>query len=111
MRKARISLGVSQETIAARADMHVTNYGRVERGEANSELHTIVRLATALEVDPSELIGGLAGDDMLPERERAYSVSDFVSANRARRSSGMSVVGTTLEAGRATATRADCSQA
>ncbi len=75
---------MSQEAVAGRADMHVTNYGRVERGEANSELHTIVRLATALDVDPSELVHGLFGEDMLPDRERAYSVSDFVAAKRAQ---------------------------
>jgi transcriptional regulator with XRE-family HTH domain len=83
-----MSLGVSQEAIAVRADMHVTNYGRVERGEANSELHTIVRLATALEVDPCALVGGLVGEDMLPDREHAYSVSDFVAAHRARNTEG-----------------------
>jgi hypothetical protein len=64
--------------------MHVTNYGRVERGEANSELHTIVRLATALDTDPGELLAGLYGDGMLPDRNRAYSVTDFLAARRAQ---------------------------
>lgn len=66
--------------------MHVTNYGRVERGEANSELHTIVRLATALGVDPGELLTGLFGDGMLPARQHAYSVADFIAAKRAQES-------------------------
>ncbi|WP_348788660.1 helix-turn-helix transcriptional regulator [Leifsonia sp. NPDC080035] len=83
IRQARLALGMSQEDIANLADMHVTNYGRVERGEANSELHTIVRLATALDTDPSVLLGGLYGDGMLPDRERAYSVSDFIAARKA----------------------------
>jgi transcriptional regulator with XRE-family HTH domain len=83
IREARVALGVSQEDIANLADMHVTNYGRVERGEANSELHTIIRLATALDVDPAELVTGLYGDGMLPDRQRAYSVSDFIAARRA----------------------------
>ena len=82
VRDARIALGMSQEDIAGLADMHVTNYGRVERGEANSELHTIVRLATALNVDPGELMKGLYGADMLPDRSRAYSVADFLAAQR-----------------------------
>ncbi|MEV8212722.1 helix-turn-helix transcriptional regulator [Leifsonia sp. NPDC077715] len=82
VREARIALGMSQEDIAGLADMHVTNYGRVERGEANSELHTIVRLATALNVDPGELMKGLYGADMLPDRSRAYSVADFLAAQR-----------------------------
>jgi transcriptional regulator with XRE-family HTH domain len=82
VREARLALGMSQEDIAGLADMHVTNYGRVERGEANSELHTIVRLATALNVDPGELMKGLFGADMLPDRSRAYSVADFLAAQR-----------------------------
>ncbi|MFF2053084.1 helix-turn-helix domain-containing protein [Leifsonia sp. NPDC058194] len=86
VRAARIALGVSQEDIANLADMHVTNYGRIERGEANSELHTIVRLATALDTDPARLLAGLYGETMLPERERAYSVADFIAARRAQES-------------------------
>ena len=74
---------MSQEDIANLADMHVTNYGRIERGEANSELHTIVRIATALDVDPAILMAGLFGTEMLPDRSRAYSVADFIAAKRA----------------------------
>ncbi|WP_431278098.1 helix-turn-helix domain-containing protein [Leifsonia poae] len=83
VREARLALGLSQEDIAHLADMHVTNYGRVERGEANSELHTIVRLATALNVDPATLVAGLYGAEMLPERTHAYSVADFLAAKKA----------------------------
>ena|SRR6478735_4720160 len=86
VRDARIALGMSQEDISNLADMHVTNYGRVERGEANSELHTIVRIATALNVDPAELLAGLYGSEMLPDRTRAYSVADFIAARRAHES-------------------------
>lgn len=87
VRQARVARGASQEEIANLADIHVTNYGRVERGEANSELHTIVRLATALDTDPAELLAGLYGPQMVPERERAYSVSDFIAARRAAQAS------------------------
>ena len=86
VREARIALGMSQEDIANLADMHVTNYGRVERGEANSELHTIVRIATALDTDPGTLMAGLYGSEMLPDRSRAYSVADFLAARRAHES-------------------------
>ena len=84
MREARIGLGMSQEDIANLAGIHVTNFGRIERGEANSELHTIVRIATALNVDPAVLMAGLYGTEMLPDRSRAYSVADFVAAQRAQ---------------------------
>lgn len=83
VRDARVALGMSQEDVANLADVHVTNYGRLERGEANSELHTIVRIATALDVDPGILLAGLYGSDMLPDRRRAYSVADFLAAREA----------------------------
>ncbi|WP_158865572.1 helix-turn-helix domain-containing protein [Leifsonia sp. AG29] len=84
VREARIALGRSQEEIAHLAGMHVTNYGRIERGEANSELTTIVRIATALDTDPADLLAGLYGKGMLPGKARAYSVTDFIAAQRAR---------------------------
>lgn len=82
VRDARLAVGLSQEDIAHLADMHVTNYGRVERGEANPEFHTIIRLATALNIDPGDLIQGLRGEGMLPSSEHAYSVTDFLAARR-----------------------------
>lgn len=82
VRDARIALGMSQEDIAHLANMHVTNYGRIERGEANSELNTIVRLATALDTDPAVLMGGLYGAGMLPHNDHAYSVTDFLAARK-----------------------------
>lgn len=83
VRAARIALGLSQEDVAQLADMHSTNYGRIERGEANAELHTIVRLATALNVDPGELLAGLYGDELLPKRTRSYTVADFIASRKA----------------------------
>ena len=85
VRQARLALGASQEQIAALADIHVTNYGRIERGEANSELNTIVRLATALDTDPAELLAGLYGSGMLPARERTFSMAAFLAAKAAER--------------------------
>ena len=65
--------------------MHVTNYGRVERGEANSELHTIVRDSPrALDVrSGANLLAGLYGDEHAARlAPRAYSVADFIAARR-----------------------------
>ena len=84
MRQARLALGASQEQIAHLADIHVTNYGRIERGEANPELNTIVRLATALDTDPAGLLAGLYGEQMLPARERAFSMATFLASKAAQ---------------------------
>ncbi len=35
IRLARVELGLSQEAVAELAQMHVTNFGKIERGTAN----------------------------------------------------------------------------
>ncbi len=59
IRDRRQILGVSQEEMAAKCGLHRTYYGSVERGERNIALQNIVRIADALEVDPSDLVSGL----------------------------------------------------
>ena len=61
VRRARNNLAtggrpVSQERLAELAGLHRTYIGHVERGEVNIALYNIVRLAHALEIDPSELV-------------------------------------------------------
>lgn len=62
VRALRLALGMSQEQLAERAKVHRTYVGSLERGERNVALINIVRLAEALEVDPSELVTGLKAD-------------------------------------------------
>ena len=50
---------VSQERLAEMTGLHRTYIGHVERGEVNVALYNIVRIAAALGVDPSDLVGGL----------------------------------------------------
>jgi transcriptional regulator with XRE-family HTH domain len=59
IRDRRQVLGLSQEEMAARCGLHRTYYGSVERGERNIALQNIVRIADALDLDPSDLVGGL----------------------------------------------------
>lgn len=51
----RHDLGVSQEELAARAEIHRTYLGDIERGNRNVALLNICRIAAALGVKPSEL--------------------------------------------------------
>ncbi|MHB1422423.1 MAG: helix-turn-helix domain-containing protein [Gemmataceae bacterium] len=55
VRALRERTGLSQEALAAKAGIHRTYMGGVERGERNICLRNIVRLATALGVCPRDL--------------------------------------------------------
>lgn len=59
VREYRNELGWSQEALAERVGIHWTYLGSVERGERNVALRNIVRIATALGVDPADLVAGL----------------------------------------------------
>jgi len=48
--------GISQETLADRANIHRTYIGGIERGERNPTLTMIYRLAEALQVPPHCLL-------------------------------------------------------
>lgn len=56
VRRFREALGISQEKLAERADLHRTYMGAIERSEKIPSLVTVVKLAKALNVDISELI-------------------------------------------------------
>jgi transcriptional regulator with XRE-family HTH domain len=62
VRGRRLELGWSQMRLADEAGLHFTYVSSVERGERNISLQNILRLATALGIDPGELLAGLAPD-------------------------------------------------
>ena len=55
VRKERLKLGISQEELAARAGLHRTYIGMIERGEKNITLINIGKIAGALGLTISEL--------------------------------------------------------
>lgn len=56
VRKLRHVLGLSQEGLAEKADLHWTYIGGVERGERNLGLLNIVKIARALGTTPARLM-------------------------------------------------------
>lgn len=59
IRKQRLALGLSQEKLAEKANLHWTYIGGIERGERNVSLINIVKIARALKTRVSELLADL----------------------------------------------------
>lgn len=59
IRELRTNLGLSQEQLAEKADLHRTYVGAVERGERNVSLDNILAIARALGVSASKLLEGV----------------------------------------------------
>lgn len=60
VRAARHAQGKSLESLAEGSALHWSFVSRVERGQGNVTLRSLLRLAEALEVDPADLVTGLA---------------------------------------------------
>lgn len=56
VREKRLDLGISQEELAERADLHFTYVSSTERGERNISLANISKLAKALGVCMKDLM-------------------------------------------------------
>lgn len=79
LRERRESLGLSQEDVAHMSAMHVSNYGKIERGRANPNLHTLLRITSVLEVDPGLMISGLSGD-MVTAKPHKLTAAELIRA-------------------------------
>ena len=56
IRKIREDKGLSQEKLAALADLHRTYIGQIERGEKNIGLKNLEKIAKALNVNIKDLL-------------------------------------------------------
>ncbi len=56
LREIRTAQGISQERLAASAELHRTFVSLIERGERNVTLQTIEKLALALDVEMADLM-------------------------------------------------------
>ncbi|MBD8703100.1 helix-turn-helix transcriptional regulator [Frigoribacterium sp. CFBP9039] len=86
VREERQRLGLTQDELAHLAGMNVSNYGKIERGIGNPVLHTIVRLAVVVGVDPSVLVTGMTAEHLPPVLE-TFTAADYVKERTARRTS------------------------
>jgi len=59
VKRRRDACGFSQEELADRAQVHSSYISQMERGVKSPTLGVICRLAKALQIQPSQLIGAL----------------------------------------------------
>lgn len=89
VRDLRHKATISRKLLAERADMDVSHLARIESGQGNPTVQTLIQLATALDVKPELFVRGLTAED-LPESVRPYSEQDFRRELRRREGSGAS---------------------
>ncbi|MGK9147592.1 helix-turn-helix domain-containing protein [Plantibacter flavus] len=85
LRTVRNERQLTLEDLGDLAEMHWTNIGKIERGQVHPSVETLVRLSTALDVDPGTLIAGLHAD-MYPGRTHKLTARDLIEARRAQES-------------------------
>jgi transcriptional regulator with XRE-family HTH domain len=59
IRASRKKIGMSQERLAEKAELHHNYIGEVERGEKAATIDTLIKIAKALRVRPRELLDDL----------------------------------------------------
>lgn len=78
MRKAR---SCTLEDLGHLAELAWTNIAKIERGEVSPSVETVVRIATALNADPADLVKGMHAD-MYPDRSHKFTARDLTEARR-----------------------------
>jgi transcriptional regulator with XRE-family HTH domain len=84
--RCRRRAGLSQEELGVRASLHRTAIGMLERGDRLARIDTLMKLAGAMSIPPSELLEGIhwaPGENS----EGRFSISDG-SLPRRRRGDG-----------------------
>lgn len=71
LRERRRQLKLNQEQVAERAGLNVSNYARIDRGHGNPTFHTLIRLASVLIMEPSDLVAGFTAAHLSPSPVRA----------------------------------------
>lgn len=62
LRAARLAVGHTQESISELMGMDRTNYVKYERGKKLPDYKTVIRIAKALNISPSELFSWIVDE-------------------------------------------------
>lgn len=87
IRAARQELGISLEDLGELSEVNWTTIGKIERGASSPTVETVIRIATALEIDPGVLISGVTAD-LYGGRARQLSARDLIRARQGQSRSG-----------------------
>ncbi len=79
IRAARQELGISLEDLGELSEINWTTIGKIERGVSSPTVESLVRIATALEVDAGALLSGVTADDY-GKRAHRLTAREFVRA-------------------------------
>lgn len=77
IRAVRTQLGISLEDLGELSEISWTNIGKIERGDSSPTAESLVRIATALEVDPGMFLSGVSADDY-GRRSHRFTVRDLI---------------------------------
>ncbi|WP_449283039.1 helix-turn-helix domain-containing protein [Leucobacter sp.] len=79
VRAVRQRLGISLEDLGELSEISWTSIGKIERGASSPTAETLVRIATALGVDPGSFLSGITADDY-GQRLHQLSARDLIRA-------------------------------
>ncbi|MGK0721898.1 helix-turn-helix domain-containing protein [Leucobacter sp. W1478] len=85
IRAARHELGISLEDLGELSSINWTTIGKIERGVSSPTVESLIRIATALEIDPGAFVTGLTADHY-GEREHQLTARDLIRARLGKRS-------------------------
>ena len=79
IRQKRMALGLSQEELAARANLHRTYVSDVERGNRNITIGAAVLIAEGLEIEWTELMMAMGSPASRPleEEEKSLALTSY----------------------------------
>ncbi len=81
--RARRRADLSQEELSFRSGLHRTEIGLVENGDRVPRLDTVLKLAGGIDVDPCELIDGMAWMPQGFKQGSFYVIGEDASRPRA----------------------------
>lgn len=84
IRAARERAGVSLADLGDLAGLSWTNIGKIERGASSPTAESLVRIASALDVDPARFLVGITADDY-GVRHHRVTARDVIEAREEQR--------------------------